>query len=153
MQPEALLAAFAKRGITIRPDGPRLVVIPASKLSDADRDTIRQSKPALLRILSISPKASAPEKTNAAIWRQGATPNWRKPLVPPTVRAVIESIEVDARAKGWPPELLWNTEFWSSPRGLAALLAEGDAIVEVTIDYIAILKVERTVLRFQRRAS
>jgi hypothetical protein len=88
-----------------------------------------------------------------SVWRQGVRPNSRSPLVPPAVRAVIESIEVDARAKGWPPELLWNAEFWGSPRGLAALLDEGDAIVEVATDYIAILKVERNILRFQRRAS
>jgi hypothetical protein len=47
------------------------------------------------------------------------------PAAPPdAVRAVIESIKLDARAKGWPAELLWNNEFWGSPRGLAALLDE-----------------------------
>jgi hypothetical protein len=77
----------------------------------------------------------------------------RNRSVPAAVRALIEEIEADARAQGWPAELLWSAEFWGSPRGLAAVLDEGDAIAEVTIDYIAILKVERTILRFQRRAS
>lgn len=82
-----------------------------------------------------------------------ASPSPRNPIIPPGVRSVIEAIEVDARAKGWPAELLWNSRFWDSPRGLAALIDEGDAIAEVTTTYIAILKVERKILRFQRRAS
>jgi hypothetical protein len=84
------------------------------------------------------------------IWRQGVTPN---PLIPDVVRAIIESIEADARAQGWPAELLWNAEFWGSPRGLAAVLEESDAIAEVTPDFIAIIKTERSILRFQRRVS
>jgi hypothetical protein len=90
---------------------------------------------------------------DAATWRQGVTPNSRNPLIPDGVRSLIEAIEGDARAQGWPAELLWNTEPWGSPRGLASVLDESDAIGEVTRDYIQIVKSERSILRFQRRTS
>jgi len=90
---------------------------------------------------------------DAATWRQGVTPNSRNPLIPDSVRSLIEAIEGDARAQGWPAELLWNTEPWGSPRGLASVLDESDAIGEVTRDYIQIVKSERSILRFQRQTS
>jgi hypothetical protein len=92
-------------------------------------------------------------KADAATWRRGLVPDSRTPIMPPCIREKIEAIEADARAKGWPPELLWNSGFWDSPRGLAALLDEGDEIAEVAVDYIAILKTQRNILRFQRRTS
>jgi hypothetical protein len=88
-----------------------------------------------------------------AEWRAGVTPSSRRPLIPEAVRAIIEGIESDARAKGWPPELLWNAEFWGSPRGLAAVLDASDAIGEVTTDFIEIVKSERSISRFPRRTS
>jgi len=97
------------------------------------------------------PDPSEASKAEAADWRQGVTPSSRRPLIPDAVRATIEAIEADARAMGWPAELLWNAEFWGSPRGLAAVIDESDAIGEVTVDYIEILKSERSILRFQRR--
>jgi hypothetical protein len=63
----------------------------------------------------------------------------------------IEAIEGDARAKGWPAELLWNAGFWDSPRGLAAIMDEEDEVTEVTPEYIGILKTKHQLLRFQRR--
>jgi hypothetical protein len=71
-------------------------------------------------------------------------------IIPAEVRSKIEAIEVDARAKGWPAELLWNARFWDCPRGLAAVLDHDDEIVEVRPDYIAILKTRRDLLRFRR---
>jgi hypothetical protein len=65
----------------------------------------------------------------------------------------LEAIEQEARSKGWPPELLWNAGFWDSPRGLAAVLDSDDEIVEVTPDFIEILKTRRDLLRFRRRGS
>jgi hypothetical protein len=81
------------------------------------------------------------------------TPNSRSPLVSRGVRSVIEAIEADARAKGWSVELLWNGGFWDSPRGLAAVLDSEDEIVEVTADYISILKTRHHLLRFRRYAA
>jgi hypothetical protein len=57
-------------------------------------------------------------------------PDSRNPLIPTEVRAKIESIEADARTKGWPPELLYNSNFWDYPRGLAAILDANDEITE-----------------------
>jgi hypothetical protein len=69
------------------------------------------------------------------------------------VRAKIEAIEVEARAKGWPAELLWNNESWDYPRGVAATLDADDTIVEVRPDYIMIVKSRRDILRFARYAG
>jgi hypothetical protein len=66
---------------------------------------------------------------------------------------IIEGIEEDARAQGWPAELLWNAGYWDGPRGLAAILDESDVIVEVTPGVITIVKTERAIVRFQRRVS
>jgi hypothetical protein len=136
-------------------------VIERDRLAGQKRDTPSKSVPPRPSGLgqfvppdsTASPEPSDASEAGAAAWRQGATPNSRQPLIPDAVRAIIEGLEGEARAMGWPAELLWNSEFWGSPRGLAAMLDVGDAIAEVTADYIAILKVERTILRFQRRVS
>jgi hypothetical protein len=149
-----ILNDLSERGILLIPDGEKLVAEPASRLSDADRAAVRQNKLDLLRILSRSKEASPPLRNPDALgWRQGVTPNSRYPTVPPSVRTLIEGIEGDARAKGWPPELFWNAEFWGSPRGLAAVLDSEDEIAEVTPDYIVILKTKRDLLRFRRTSG
>jgi hypothetical protein len=101
----------------------------------------------------VSATSNVSSKTDAPAWRQKTPSNSRSPIIPPAIRAIIEDIEANARAKGWPAELLYNAEFWGSPRGLAAVLDEGDAIAEVTTDYIEIFKVKHTIQRFQRRIS
>ena len=65
----------------------------------------------------------------------------------------MEGIEADARAKGWPAELLYNANFWDYPRGLAAVLDANDEIVDVTANTITILKIRSEILRFQRRVA
>ena len=80
-------------------------------------------------------------------------PDSRHPLIEPAVRAKLEAIETEARAKGWPAELLWNAAFWDMPRGLATLLDPEDEIVEVTHEYIAILKIKRDLLKFRRHVA
>jgi hypothetical protein len=70
------------------------------------------------------------------------------------VRSKIEAIEAEARAKGWPAELLWNGGFfWDSPRGLAALLDADDEIVEVTPEVITILKYRRDIQHFRSQVA
>ena len=86
-------------------------------------------------------------------WSRAVTPNSRHPLIPDVVREKIAAIEPTARNLGWPPELLWNANFWDSPRGLAAVLDADDEIVEVAAEYIAILKVKRDLLKFRRTAA
>ena len=80
-------------------------------------------------------------------------PDSRNPIIGSSVRAKLEAIEVEARAKGWPAELLWNSNFWDRPRGLASLLDPGDEIGSVTADYIEILKTKRDLLRFRRHVA
>jgi hypothetical protein len=48
----AVLADFAYRGIRLIPDPPKLIVEPASRLTDRDRAAIREHKPALLAVLT-----------------------------------------------------------------------------------------------------
>lgn len=152
MDAYALLSELRSRGIALIPRGENLMAEPASLLSETDRVAIRQSKSDLLRILSKASAAASDEDKGAHSGQTGPS-NSRYSLVTPEVRELIEAIEPEARAKGWPAELLWNSEFWGAPRGLAAVLDEGDAIAEVTTDYIAIYKVEHNILRFQRRVS
>jgi hypothetical protein len=86
-------------------------------------------------------------------WRRDVVPDSHSPLIPDSIRAKIEEIEAEARVAGWTHERLWNTGFWDQPRGLAAVLGEDDQLVEVTADYIAILKTQKKILRFRRRTS
>jgi hypothetical protein len=123
------------RGIWIACDGGDLVVWPPERLTDQDRETLRSNKSELLARLRNY---------------RGITPNSRQPLIQPAVRAKIEAIEADARAKGWPAELLWNNAFWDLPRRLAAVLGADDEISEVTQEYIAILKTRSELLKFRR---
>jgi TubC N-terminal docking domain len=134
--------SLALRGIRLFPDGDGLIVEPASKLTDDDCRAIRQHKPALLTHLR---SHTEPASTISA--------DSRSPLISPEVRTKIEAIEADARAKGWPAELLWNAGFWDRPRGLAALLDVDDEIVDVTGEEVAILKCRRDIQRFRRNAS
>ena len=80
-------------------------------------------------------------------------PDSRNPIIEPAIRSKIEAIEAQARAAGWPAEMLWNSNFWDRPRGLAALLDDGDEIAEVTPDYITILKTKRDLLKFRRHLA
>lgn len=158
MTAEALVESLSARGIRLIPNPPKLTAEPASRLTDADRVLIRAHKSELLAALAAPPDAkenlSATENQEksapAADPPRSMAPDSRHPLVEPEVRAMIEAIEAEARAKGWPPELLWNANFWDLPRGLAAVLDSADEIVEVAPDYIAILKTRRDVLRFRR---
>jgi hypothetical protein len=132
------------------------LVIERDTLVGQKRDTRAKSVPLPITSLgqSVPPEPEPLDtwKADAATWRQGVTRNSRSPLIPDAVRTIIEAIEGEARTLGWPAELLWNAEFWGSPRGLAAVLDDDDAIVEVTPDYIGILKTHNSILRFQRRA-
>ena len=139
MEIEALIASLETRGIRLIPSGAdRLLATPSTLLSDADREAIRANKPAILRALT----AKRPARIVA---------DSRNPLVSPTVRAKIEAIEPEARRLGWPGELLWSAGFWDAPRGLAAVLDDGDLIVEVTEAAIEILKLKRDRQVFMRR--
>ena len=111
---ESLIASFTARGIRLIPDGNGLIVRPASKLTDGDRQAIRANRAALF--------ARAQTQRSA----RGVAPDSRHPLICDAVRAKIEAIEGEARSKGWPTELLWNNAFWDLPRGLAAVLEPDD---------------------------
>jgi hypothetical protein len=76
-------------------------------------------------------------------------PDSQHPLVLNAILAKIEAIEAEARAKGWPAELLWNNAIWDLPSGLAAVLDPNDEIADVTPEVIEIVKMHRDVLRFR----
>jgi len=61
--------------------------------------------------------------TSDRLWSvRDVVPDYLHPLIPEAIRAKIEAIEPEARAKGWPAELLWNNAIWDLPRGIAAVL-------------------------------
>jgi hypothetical protein len=140
MTAQALLNELIARGVRLepRPNG-NLHLTPRDRVTAELLEAARRHKPALLALLGERPSEV-----------RIVTPDSRHPLVPPEVRAKIESIEADARAKGWPAELLWNGGFWDCPRGLAALLDPADEIGEVTPDFIEIVKTRRDLVRFRR---
>jgi hypothetical protein len=100
-------------------------------------------------------KDRAPEHRTAPRDRpiHNIIPDSRRPLIAPEVRAKIEAIEAEARAKGWPAELLWNNTFWDLPRGLAAVLDEVDEIAEVTSECIVVVKRRHDLLKFRRHGA
>ncbi len=57
----SLVESLSRRGIRLTPNPPKLTVEPASKLTDADREAIRQHKPALLALLTAPKAKEAPQ--------------------------------------------------------------------------------------------
>jgi|SRR5215469_2294819 len=139
MSMQTLLDQLKAQGIRVepRPNG-NLHLTPKARVTPDLVEAVRQHKLALLARLR---------------GEHSITPDSRNPLVKPEVRAKIEAIEADARAKGWPAELLWNSAFWDRPRGLAAVLEAEDQIGGITQDYIEILKRRHDLLRFRRFAG
>ena len=145
MSAQTLITELAAKGIRIesRPGG-TLYLAPKSKLTSELVQQIRQHKPALIAYLIGDTNGHRPASTSSVI------PDARHPLILEAIRAKIEAIEPEARAKGWPAELLWSRVYWDLPRGLAAVLDPEDEITEVTSDIIEIVRMRRNVLRFRR---
>ena len=66
----------------------------------------------------------------------------------PWVKAEIQKIAPYAIARGWSPEMLWESRFWNivdgvNRTGLAACMRPGDRITAVTGDYIEISREEK----------
>jgi hypothetical protein len=136
-----VLVESAARGITLRARRERnlIAVRPAAWVTPELKEAIRHHKRELLELL--------PEADPAP----GAAD------IPPEVAAEITRIEPEALALGWNHGRLWNSSFWphrhDEPRGLTSVMDPGDSIVEVTPDFIEIVKTKRSIVRFQRRAS
>ena len=129
---------------------------PPNVLPPELKAAIREHAPEVKALLTARPTRSERltlPGVDPATWTRAVTPSSRAPLIPDAIREKIAAIEPTARNLGWPPELLWNANFWDSPRGLAAVLDADDEIVEVAADYIAILKVKRDLLKFRRTAA
>jgi len=140
MDAHQLLTDFQARGIRLTPEGDKLAVEPASRLSDADRAAIRAAKSELLKLLA-APAVSDSEED--AIDRAARFDGWLPPSeVPQAIVREIQRIEPEALRLGWPKARLWNFNFWphprNEPRGLASVMNDDDAIVAVSRDYIAI---------------
>ena len=92
-------------------------------------------------------KASVPERNCSPVIHSASalSGSLRSPGRRPTL--------LDARAKGWPAELLWNAGFSDCLRGLAAVVDPDDEIVEVTSDTTPILKCRRDLLSFRRHIA
>ncbi len=64
-----LLVFLRERGFTVAADGDRLLIAPASRLTDADRAIIRDHKPSLLAILAGTAAVADPATVTADDWR------------------------------------------------------------------------------------
>jgi hypothetical protein len=78
MDAHQLLNDFHIRGIRLIPEGHNLAVEPASRLTDTDREAIRQAKPELLRLL-----APAPECIIEATFTPASAPTYNAAEFPP----------------------------------------------------------------------
>ena len=145
---DKILTELRSRGVRVEigANG-KLRLAPARAIEPALLERVREQKAELVALLRALPAE------HRAAWTQSVTPDARHPIIPPEVRAKIETIEMEARLLGWPAELLWNAGFWDCPRGIAALLDADDEIAEVTPDYIGILKTRRDLLKFRRHVG
>lgn len=148
MTTQEIIARVEKLGATLIVLDGKLKATPPGVLPDDLKAVIREHASEIKAIL---PKFVEQTSATHADWAAAAVPDSRAPLVPPEIRAKIETVESDARAKGWPAELLWGSGFWDCPRGLAAVLEADDEIAEVTDAEIVILKTRHDLLRFRRR--
>lgn len=145
MSLQAFIEALTQRGVKLTVSERLVVDAPIGLLAPDEVERLREHKAELLAYLH----ATVPQRQPT----RDVIPDSRHPLVAPEVRRKIEAIEAEARAKGWPAELLWNGGYWDRPRGLAALLDADDEISEVTPDHIGILKTRRDLLKFQRHTA
>ncbi len=63
----------------------------------------------------------------------------------------VKRIEPKALAAGWTDKQLWNNVGWYPVLGLAALLAPGEKVINVTENVIECLKPTGATLRFRRQ--
>jgi hypothetical protein len=74
--------------------------------------------------------------------------------IAPAVQAELERIWQEAKRRGWPWQRIFGASFWPvEARGFVTLLDPGDGIVEITSEYIAILKTGRNMSRFRRHVA
>ena len=151
-----IIRQAAKLGVRLAVFDGIIKASPPNTLPPELKAAIREHAPEVKALLTTrrtrSERLTLPG-VDPATWIRTVTPNSRAPLIPDAIREKIAAIEPTARNLGWPPELLWNANFWDSPRGLAAVLDVDDEIVEVAADYIAILKIKRDLLKFRRTAA
>jgi hypothetical protein len=152
-----IIRQAAKLGVRLAVFDGIIKASPPNVLPPELKAAIREHEPEV-RALLLTTRGTRSERltlpgADPATWIRTVTPNSRAPLIPDAIREKIAAIEPIARNLGWPPELLWNANFWDAPRGLAAVLDADDEIVEVTADYISILKIKRDLLKFRRTAA
>jgi len=157
MTAEELIVEVRKLGaVPLLIDG-KLKVAPPGKLPADLKDQLRKRADEIKALLigqsnidQPSDRVRRSEDERRAFPARSVVPDSRHPLLSDLVRAKIEAIEAEARAQGWPAELLWSRVYWDLPRGLAAILEPDDEIAEVTPEVIEIVRMHRDVLRFRR---
>ncbi|MFZ0680771.1 hypothetical protein [Candidatus Binatus sp.] len=142
MDAYTLLSDFRSRGIKLVPNGEKLTVEPASRLTDADRAAIRAAKTELLKLLAaVGIQDRRQDEIDPIARPDGWSP---PPTIPAAIALEIKGIESQALALGWPRERLWSFAFWphrgGEPRGLASVMDPGDDVIEVTADFMLIEK-------------
>jgi hypothetical protein len=148
MTPYGLMESLTKRGIRLYPGpaGNQIIVRPASRLTDDDRQAIRARKAELLRLLAGNgachgePGDPMADKALALLRRlQGySLPAGRMPVareLARRMRGLTESKEVLAAAKAYEAELI-RLGGWYDPA-----LAEATALVTMVFPDVRLAKV------------
>jgi hypothetical protein len=117
-----LIDEAQRHGVRLLIRAGKIVVAPPGVLPPELKSRLRQHAPEIRALLT---QLAA----GRAAWTSRSTPDARRPLIPPAIRTLIEAIESEAVAKGWPKELLWGADFWGCPRGLASVIDIDDEIV------------------------
>jgi hypothetical protein len=103
---QAILDELARHGVRLRAENGRIIAKPLGAVPYDLAHAVRAHKREVLALLGTDSSTVRPARTRSA------ARDSRHPLIPPEVRTKIEAIERDARRMGWPPESLWNGEFW-----------------------------------------
>lgn len=98
MDAQAILQDFARRGIRLIPNPPKLAVEPASRLTDTDRDAIRRYKADLLALLSRPATAPSIQESTAAT--PPATPPTQHRSMPAPSASLVGPRVLDAMRRG-----------------------------------------------------
>jgi hypothetical protein len=169
----ALIADLQERGIElVVTDGKLALRGPKGRLTIELIEYVKSHTPELRRrlieeaddrgTLTASPQCVGPAGLNSSArggevfgdkhgYGRPGNPVLHRDSIVPEVKQELERIWPEAERLGWPQQRIWGASFWpAAGRGLAAVLEPEDRVVEVTNDFITIVKRDGTRSHFMR---
>jgi hypothetical protein len=156
MSTNEVLSILNREGIRteVLPDG-NLRLTPRSKLTPEIRALVRGCKTDIVAALTKpDPELMPPAENSDQVDVAGGDDVQHYPdnnlrdvpeesgSIDPGIAAQIQMNEAFALRAGWTHDLLWNSQFWAKPRGLAAVMDRGDRIAVIDPSYIEIEKAD-----------